>query len=122
MKLPFGLKIEKREAAETGTVNLDQYNKLYEQLTRFFSKGQFIWNKNDLQNIIENGYLFNPDVYAIINKIIQTASMVGWQTYEVKNSKALSKYKSYKFAKNYDAMQEMQHKALEPVEEHPLMD
>ena len=128
MKIPFTkLEIKKAESKAVTTpiqtnINKDAVNKLYESLTRFFAKNQFIWNKNDLQAVIEQGYLFNPDVYSIINKIIQTASMVAWQMYEVKDKKALARYNIYKKANNFDAIQEYNIKALEPIETHPLLD
>lgn len=103
-------------------VNKESFNKLYESLLRYFSKGQFVWNRNDLASIISNGYLFNPDVFSIINKIIQTACMVGWQMYEVKDSKSFNRYKTYKKAHNTDAMMEYSIKAFEPVDEHPMLE
>ncbi|MFA5234205.1 MAG: phage portal protein [Sulfurimonas sp.] len=117
MKIPFtSLEIKKSESIKANRVNDDKINILYEQLLKFFGKGQLIYNKNDLTKIINEGYLFNPDVYSIINKIIQTASMIDWQLYEIKDEKAIKQYKSYR-GKGIDEAIYYQSKALEPVEQ-----
>ena len=70
----LGLEIKKQQKAselKASKVNDNAVNTLYEQLTRFFGKGQLVYNIMDLKRIITEGYLFNPDVYSIINKKIQ---------------------------------------------------
>jgi HK97 family phage portal protein len=124
MNLPFGITLARTKAQPTRTpsrINEERFNKLYDILLRYFGKGQMLWNKTNLQHIVENGYLFNPDVYSIINKIIHTASMIDWQMMEVKDDKAFRKYKNYKRSKNLDAMSEYSRKSMEPVEDHPLL-
>ena len=123
----LNLEIKRTKAINTNPkvnesfVNNDQVNKLYEQLTRLMAKGQFVWNKNDFKNIIENGYLFNPDIYAIINKIIQTASMVGYQVYDIKDKKTFRQYINYKKVKNTEATFEFQRKSMEAIGDHPVL-
>lgn len=123
MKLPFGIQISRTNKKQLNfdRINDQAVNKLYEQIASLFSKNQIIWNKDDLKGMINEGYLFNPDVYAIINKIIQTASMTSWQMYEIKDKKSFSKYISYKKSLNLDAIQEYSIKSMEPVEEHDLL-
>ena len=120
----FGNKIEKKSQKEikaVGKVNDDRVNLLLENLTRFMGKGQLIYNKNDLIKIINEGYLFNPDIYSIINKIIQTASMIDFQLYEIKDTKEFWQYKNYRGKVSNEESRYMQLKALEPVEQPELM-
>ncbi len=119
----FGSEIEKKEIklqsikqTSSNRINSDNFNKLYDQLLRYLGKGQLIWNKNDLKYIVESGYLFNPDLYSLINKIIQAASMCQLKLYEIKDEKFFKQYKNVKsFAP--DNIQELQHKAFEPIEQ-----
>lgn len=125
MKIPFTNReiklIRNPNAPAPSKINEDSVNKLYESLSRYLGKGLFVWNKSDFKAIIEEGYLFNPDVYSIINKIIQTASTVSFELYEVKNDKMLSKYRSA--VKNFHMDDALMYrtKALEPVEEHDIL-
>lgn len=119
----LGYKIIKQKTfVKAANTKEDNVNKLYESLVRYFGKDQIVWNRNDFQGIVENGYLFNPDLYAIVNKIISTASKVWWQVYEVKDTKSLQRYKMYQKSQSFEAMQEYQRKSLVPVESHPMLD
>jgi phage portal protein BeeE len=53
-----------------------------------------IWTAPTTQNFIEKGLYLNSDLYAIINLIITKAATAPLVTYEVKDQKALSYYKS----------------------------
>lgn len=115
----LGQEVEKKENSfklKASKVNEDKLNILYEQYTRFFGKGQLIYNIMDLKRIITEGFLFNPDVYSIINKKLQTASMVDFQLYVVKDDKSFRQYKSIKRGNDLQETYYYQRKALEPVD------
>ena len=121
MKIPFtNLEIKSTKAINQ-RVNEDNVSKLFEQLTKHFGKNQLVFNKFDLTRIINEGYMFNPDVYAIINKIIQTASMIDFQLYEIKDDKSFTQYKSYRKNNLKEETIYFQRKALEPVEHLEIM-
>lgn len=50
---------------------------------------------NRTEEYIEKGYLYNSYVYSVINLITKAAVRVPWVLYEVKDEKALRRYKSY---------------------------
>jgi len=118
MKIPFTKFEIKSTKAQNLIINKDNFNKLYETLLKFIGKGQLIWNKNDLKYLVESGYLFNPDTYAIINKIIQTASMCQLKLYEIKDEKNFRQYKNVKsFSPSIENLFDCQKKAFEPIEQ-----
>lgn len=117
MKIPFiNLEIKKGEKKLRPNINNESVNKLYDTLLQYIGKGQLVWSKNDLKYIINSGYLFNPDTYSIINKIVQTASMCQLKLYEIKDEKSFAQYKNIKNL-NPDNIAEYQRKAFEPVEQ-----
>jgi HK97 family phage portal protein len=119
MKIPFTkkeIKLQSTKQSSTPRINADNFNKLYDILLQYLGKGQLIWNKNNLKYLIESGYLFNPDTYSIINKIIQTASMCQLKLYEIKDEKSFRQYKNVK-SFSPDNMLDFQRKAFEPVEQ-----
>jgi len=97
-------------------INSDKVNKLYEVLLKYLGKGQILWSKDDFKYIVQSGYLFNPDTYSIINKIIQTASMCQFKLYEVKDEKSFRQYKNLKSI-SPENVYDFQRKAFEPVEQ-----
>ena len=123
MKIPL-LNIEIKRATKAVTtktrINEDNFNKLFYELTKYFSKGSLMWNKNDLKNVIEEGYLYNPDVYSIINKIVQTASMIDWKLYEVKDTKEFRNYKTYRSKSMIEEATYYRSKSLEEVEQSQI--
>lgn len=118
MKL-FGYEVKK--ATQPSRINKEAFNKLYDILLRYLGKGQIAWNQNDLRYIIESGYLFNPDTYSIINKIIETASTVQLKLYEIKDEKSFRQYKNLK-SFSPENIYDLQRKAFEPVEQSELFD
>lgn len=117
MKNPFSFFIKSNNKKEVSSnINTDRFNILYDSLTRYLGKGQVIWNKNDLKYIVESGYLFNPDTYSIINKIIQTASSIQFKLYEVKDEKSFKEYKNIK-SLNLEKTYSLRTKAFEPIEQ-----
>jgi HK97 family phage portal protein len=122
MRIPFtNLEIKKETKATQTRLNEERFDNLFEQLTKMFGKNQLVYNKVDLARIINEGYLFNPDVYSIINKIVQTASMIDWQLYEIKDDKKFKQYKSYKKSNSLEQSNYYRVKALEPIEQPEIM-
>jgi HK97 family phage portal protein len=120
MKIPYtNIEIGVKAKQTLSRINKDNLDKLWDNILRYIGKGQLMWNKNDFKYIIESGYLFNPDTYSIINKIIQTASMVQYKLFEVKDKKQFRYYKNIK-SFNPDNIYEMQIKAFEPVEQKEI--
>ena len=67
-------------------------NKLYQNL--FFSVSEYPLGNDDAENQVEKGYLYNPDVYSIINLITTAAKTVKWNVYEVKDEEAAKDFRS----------------------------
>ena len=81
---------------------------------------QPVFNKTDLDALLENGYQGNADVFAIINYIATLASNVPWVISEVIDEKALSEFKSIE---SYDIKaRQLEMKALKRIDEHDLLD
>ena len=117
MKNPFSFFVKSNNKKEVlSNINTDRFNRLYDSLTRYLGKNQVVWNKNDLKYIVESGYLFNPDTYSIINKIIQTASSIQFKLYEVKDEKSFKEYKNIK-SLNLEKTYSLRTKAFEPIEQ-----
>lgn len=91
------------------------------QLRYDFINGQLVLSKNGASTYINEGYLTNGQIYAVIGWILRKMAVVPWFVYEVVDEKA---YKQYK-AMNSDSMtpaamvaaQLLSAKALRPVED-----
>lgn len=59
-------------------------NKLYRNL--FSTISLYPLGNDDAEQQIDKGYLYNPDVYSVVNKITHAAKAVKWELYEVKDS------------------------------------
>jgi HK97 family phage portal protein len=67
--------------------------KVYESLSAFF--GYSISNIPDnLDEYIKHGYMYNADVYTIVNLIVKKISGVSWVVNKVVNEKSLRQYKT----------------------------
>lgn len=76
-----------------------EYAELLGKVTRALSAyfGNTITNLPDkIEAYINDGYLLNADVYTIVSYMIRKISGVNWMVYEVKDTKALRKYKATK--------------------------
>lgn len=62
--------------------------------TTLSGNGAPAWLKSDQESMITKGFMYNPDVYAIISYITSLASQIPWVLYEVKNEKWLNRYKN----------------------------
>ena len=81
-------------------------------------QGRAIYPADTIETYIEKGYLFNPVVYSIVSFIAQKAGSIPWGTYEVKNEKALTSYKS---ANSYNLNTKIiKTKALVAIPDHEL--
>jgi len=91
------------------------------QLQYQYVNGQLVLSKYDANSYINDGYLTNGQIYAVISWIIRKASVVPWYVYEVVDENA---YKQYK-AVSSDAMtpaalmtaQILHAKALKPIDD-----
>jgi HK97 family phage portal protein len=99
--------------------NINKALSQYENRTiKFVANGVPVWMEQDATAQVEKGYMINPDYYSIVGLITAMASQIEWYLYEVKDEKALRKYKSYT---DVTRSQLMRAKALVEYENaHPL--
>ena len=82
-----------RKAENRGTFD---DNQLYKQLYDMMGLNTHL-NANELKTYINEGYVLNPHIYTVINKILKPASAVPFLVYEVKKDKQ-KEFKRYKAA------------------------
>lgn len=70
-----------------------QANRLYQGLLQFTGGDYPILQDDNLKEHIHKGYLFNPDLYSVVNLITNSAKGVRWVLYEVKDQKKFRKYR-----------------------------
>jgi HK97 family phage portal protein len=100
-------------------------NNLNRSLYVTLADGQPIWVGNTPEAFVRDAYLYNPDVFSVINLISRSASAVPWVLHEVKDKKSYSKYlRMPSDAKRHNLTGVMYRKdqAMEEVDGHPLMD
>lgn len=64
------------------------------QLINFFGL-QVLWLTTETKDIIDSGYLSNPDIYTVVNKVARTASFAPFKVYKIKNQAKHKQYKSW---------------------------
>jgi HK97 family phage portal protein len=79
-----------------------------------------IWLPDNLETYINKGFLYNPDVYSIVNYKVKKASDIPWVLHEVKDKKSYARFKRAKF-ENLDHYMTLRTKSLEEIEEHPIL-
>lgn len=95
-------------------------SQIYQQLLRNV-KGMPVYMPDNVESYIKDGYLFNPNVYAIVSTIAQKAATnIPWSVYEVKNDKALGLYKCAAYDLPQYKREVIKTKALVPIESHDL--
>lgn len=67
-------------------------NKLSDALLQFVGSDFSVTIDDNPREQINKGYLYNPDVYAIVNMITNASKGIKWYAYEVKDQKKFSKY------------------------------
>lgn len=48
---------------------------------------QVLWNNADTMTIVNDGYVGNPDIYTVVNRITKTASFAPFKVYKIKDQK-----------------------------------
>ena len=76
---------------------------------------------DNLDNYISKAYAKNAIVFSVIELIIKAAIRVPWKLYEVKDEKALSRYKSTG-PENLALKSAYRSKALEEIDSHKILD
>lgn len=66
-----------------------------------------------VDKLIAEGYITNPHVYSVINKILKPGLSVPWYVYEEKDERAAAKYLSYKSNRNHELTLAWQDKAVD---------
>lgn len=82
--------------------------------------GNPVYMPDDVEAYIQDGYLFNPNVYSIVSLIAQKAGTIPWFVYNIKDKKALRLYKAGG-PENTVQKALLRHKAIEPLKDHELM-
>lgn len=67
-------------------------NKLTDALLQFVGNDYPILHDDNYREQIQKGYLYNPDVYSIINLITNAAHGVKWMLHEVKDERKADRY------------------------------
>ena len=70
-----------------------QGSDFYARVLEYVGKNPILMADN-VEAYVNEGYLFNPTVYAIVSFIAQKASSIPFSVYEVKNDKMLNLYKN----------------------------
>jgi len=83
--------------------------------------GAPVWLSNNKENLVEKGFMMNPSVYMIVSWITRQASQIPWVLYEVKDDKALRRYKSMD-PNDWANTRIMERKALEEISGHQVQD
>jgi HK97 family phage portal protein len=97
--------------------------KIIASINKYLGTGTAIFNINDTDDIIRKGYMYNPNVYAVIQLIVNAASGVPFELYEVKDKKAYSRYSRAKNSIIPTAKGEYyKSKALEKIDNSELLD
>lgn len=86
----------------------------------FHNNMPFITPEDDPDTYITKGWDSIPNVYAIINLILQKTSTIPYGFYRVRDQKAYRKYKGHMKNKDYVGAALVRHKAMEEVDNHPL--
>ncbi len=68
-------------------------DKLHDALFQFMGTGIPASYDDNPREQINKGYLYNPDVYSIVNMITNASKGVQWMLYEVKDEKKFAKYR-----------------------------
>lgn len=97
--------------------------KLVQIINKYLGMGTPIFNLNNSDDIIKKGYQYNPNVYSVINLIVNAASGIPFELYEVKNKKEFSRYKALKNGNIFSPQAEMSRvKAMEKVDNSGLLE
>ncbi|HEX5555085.1 MAG TPA: phage portal protein [Chitinophagaceae bacterium] len=75
--------------------------------------GQLIWNTDNDQRIVKNGYLANDIVYSIISLITNKTKVAPWGVYKIEDESSLKSYEAALKHGRYKEAREFKHKALE---------
>lgn len=97
-------------------------NEFLKSLYRYFGMQAPVWLDDTAETYIKEGYQGNANVYAIVKKLTSAASSIPWSIYEVKDSKALNRYKSLTSSVNTNFANSLinRSKALDEIE-HPYL-
>jgi HK97 family phage portal protein len=99
----------------------EKANKLYDAILNMTANGQALLNEDNLREYVNRGYLYNPDLYAIINLITNSARGIDWVLYEVEDEQKFRKYKRLPSeAKEFqlEKVANLKHGAMTEVHDH----
>lgn len=131
----FGIRSRKSKALETWELALKQKEQalvaksaqfdstnilaqqLFYQLQLYKTSGVFDY---DLKTQVREGYIENPHVYKVINKIIGPAKNVPFLTYIVKDKKDFNRYKAFVREGRVEEAELFARKSLELVDGTPM--
>lgn len=85
---------------------------------------QVLWQTAEKKDLIDNGYLGNPDIYTVVNKVARTGSYAPFKVYKIKDQKKHRLFKSWtgENATAASILRALQIKddAYEEMNDHPL--
>jgi len=83
-----------------------------------------LWNTTNSKSFIDNGYLANPDIFTVINRVTRTASLAQFRVYKIKNKAKHQKYKAWTgenaTAASLQRAMSIKSETYEEVNDHPL--
>ena len=94
---------------------------VYQRLLQLLGYKQPVWLDQDLDSIVNNAYGSNAIVYSIIDLIAKKGAPVPWVLYEVKDDKALRRYKGLGM-ENLTIKEQYRKKALEEIRDDKILD
>lgn len=82
-----------------------------------------VFTSADVESFADKGYASNPDVFAAIREITTKCSAIPWKVYDVKNQKALARFKAFdpQGRVSFEGRR-AKDEALEANDTHPLND
>lgn len=98
----------------------DYYQQIYSQLVGLRGVPALDYK---LVKFVNDGYIGNPHVYTVVNRIIQPPKSVPWNVYKITNKANFKRYKAAVELKDFAQAIEWQAKAMELVDDvkHPFV-
>lgn len=87
--------------------------------------GYWIQTRNDgysyelgeIKNFVEKGFVVNPNIYAVINKILMESRNIPWYQYRIKSRVSYKQYRNFIDAGDFDKAFEIRNKAVDIIED-----
>lgn len=117
----FGYNIERAKAAGETANNNELFKILYERIAQMGgSLGSFSKKDKSITELVNDGYILNPHVHAVVGYALDSISQVPFGLFEVVDMKAYQRHLTYKHIGCTERSEVYFKKALEPTQEDDL--